>query len=140
MIRKANSKDKEQINKLGILLNDNFEKLFDLDDMLKHDYNKIYVYVENDKIVGFIMALVLYETCEILNIVTDPDYRNKKIASNLLDNVISEFENVKTMTLEVDTKNESAINLYKKFGFEIISTRKNYYKNNDAYLMGVTYE
>ena len=44
------------------------------------------------------------------------------------------------ITLEVAVNNEPAISLYKKFGFEIISTRKNYYDNVDAYLMGVKYE
>ena len=38
--------------------------------------------------------------------------------------------------LEVNTENESAINLYKKFGLEIIRTRRDYYgKDQDAYIM-----
>ena len=38
--------------------------------------------------------------------------------------------------LEVRVRNNVAINLYKKFGFETISTRKGYYKDGeDAYVM-----
>ena len=46
-------------------------------------------------------------------------------------------ESVKLVTLEVRKENIPAIELYKKFGFEIVTTRKNYYQNQeDAYLMG----
>ena len=43
----------------------------------------------------------------------------------------------KSITLEVRQNNQSAISLYKKCGFKIISTRKRYYENGqvDAYLM-----
>ena len=44
-------------------------------------------------------------------------------------------ENLKVITLEVATKNIPALNLYEKFGFEVIHVRKNYYKDDDAYLM-----
>ena len=35
----------------------------------------------------------------------------------------------------MNVENKNAINLYKKFGFEIKTVRKNYYDLNDAYLM-----
>ena len=41
---------------------------------------------------------------------------------------------------KVDVNNKNAIKLYQKFGLEIINTRKDYYENSDAYLMGVKYE
>ncbi len=44
-------------------------------------------------------------------------------------------EKVSNITLEVKTSNLSAIGLYKKYGFVVISTRKNYYGSDDAYLM-----
>ena len=141
MIRHANILDIKEINELGSKLNKKFEKLFNLEEMFTKDYNKIFVAVEGKKIIGFLMAIVLYDTCEIINIIVKEEYRNKKIATSMIDYLISEFsDSIKTLTLEVATDNEKAINLYKKFGLEIISTRKNYYDNKDAYLMGVTYE
>ena len=44
-------------------------------------------------------------------------------------------ENLENITLEVRESNYSAINLYKKFGFNECATRKNYYGSEDAILM-----
>ena len=40
-----------------------------------------------------------------------------------------------TILLEVNSMNNKAINLYKKFGFVAYGERKNYYGENDAILM-----
>jgi len=60
-------------------------------------------------------------------------YRRKKIASILIDKMLE--ENINDISLEVNVNNNEAIQLYKKYGFEIVSKRKNYYQNEDAYLM-----
>ena len=44
-------------------------------------------------------------------------------------------KNIEQIILEVNTENEAAINLYKKFNFRIIHTRKKYYQTGDAYIM-----
>ncbi len=43
------------------------------------------------------------------------------------------------MTLEVRPSNAPAVALYRKLGFEVLGTRKNYYTNpdEDAYVMGL---
>ena len=126
MIRKANIDDKEDIIKLGNMINNNFSKVYDIDNYFDKKYNVIYLDIEDNEVVGMIMAIVLYETCEILNIVVKEKYRNKKIATNLMDTLISEFaDTIEFLTLEVSVNNMPAINLYKKFGLEIINTRKN---------------
>ena len=136
MIRNANIYDIPRINELGGLLDDNFNKVYPLAEMLQDEVSKIYVYEKNEEIVGFIIATDLVETCDILSLVVDPLFRKQFVASNLLDYLISELnENLKMITLEVATKNYAAISLYEKFGFEVVHTRKNYYKDDDAYLM-----
>ena len=141
MIRKANIKDKEDIIRLGNLVNHNFSSVYDMDEYFSNDYNVIYLDIEDGKIVGMIMAIILYESCEILNVVVEDNFRRKGIASNLMDTLISEFpESIEILTLEVDVNNKNAIKLYQKFGLKIINTRKDYYENSDAYLMGVKYE
>lgn len=136
MIREASVLDIPRINELGSLLEENFSRVYSINEMLNDGISKVFVYEKNDIIVGFLTATYLYETCDILSLVVDPKYRGRKIASNLLDYLISDSdENLKLITLEVATKNIPAINLYEKFGFEKIHTRKNYYKDDDAYLM-----
>lgn len=137
MIRLAKNCDIPSINKLGELLHHNFSKVFNIQSMLEDNISKVLVYEDNGCVVAFLLATCLYETVDILSVVVDPNYRRRKIASNLFDYLISELaEEVETITLEVAVNNESAIELYKKFGFEIVNVRKKYYNDVDAYLMG----
>lgn len=136
MIREADVYDIPRINELGGLLEENFSKVYSINEMLEDGISKVFVYEKDDQVVGFLTATYLYETCDILSLVVDPLYRKQMIASNLLDYLISDMdENLKIITLEVATKNIPALNLYEKFGFEVIHVRKNYYKDDDAYLM-----
>lgn len=137
MIRRAEEKDIKRINELGLLLNENFVKTFDIENILKEDISKIYIYEKDNMVIGFLHVTILYENAYIVNIVVDQNYRNRLIGANLMDTMLGELpKSVKIITLEVSTENEIAINFYKKFGFEIYSIRKHYYKNVDAYLMG----
>ena len=43
-------------------------------------------------------------------------------------------KNINIINLEVSSKNLTAIELYKTFGFKEVGLRKNYYKNCDALL------
>ena len=137
MIREPNILDIPRINELGSLLEENFAKVYSINEMMEDQVSKVYVYEMDDKIVGFIIATDLVETCDILSLIVDPEYRNRKIATNLIDYLISELdENLKLITLEVRANNTAAIHLYDKFGFEVVNVRKKYYANgDDAYLM-----
>ena len=113
MVRYANVYDIPRINELGSLLNDNFTSVNHLNDMLEDGFSKVLVYENDEKIIGFITATDLGETCDILSLVVDPEYRNRLVASNLLDYLISELdEELKLITLEVDSNNIPAFNLY----------------------------
>lgn len=136
MIRYAQLKDINRINELGETLHNNFAKLFKVKEMLEDELAKVLVYTINDYVVGFIIATCLYENVDILSIVVDKNYRKKKIATNLIDFLFTEInETVELITLEVSVDNVKAINLYKKFGFEVVNIRKKYYNGTDAYLM-----
>ena len=64
------------------------------------------------------------------------DFQNRGLAKKLLE---YSFENLskdnKDFSLEVKVSNESAINLYKKYGFEIKKILKDYYEQCHGYLM-----
>ena len=137
MIREANIYDIPRMNELGSLLEENFSKVYSISEMLEDNISKVFVYEKDDQVVGFILATDLQETCDILSVVVDPNYRRMKIASNLIDYLISVLdENLKLITLEVSTKSTPALKLYDQFGFEVVNIRKKYYQNgDDAYLM-----
>lgn len=61
----------------------------------------------------------------------------KVFGSKLLEALINKAkETCIFITLEVNVKNIPAINLYKKYNFKILGTRKKYYNNKfDAYIM-----
>lgn len=138
MIRGLQEKDIEAVNELGNTLNSNFSKTANLHGLDNDNFTKVLVYEKEEQIIGFLMYTELEETADVVDIVVKEEYRQKRVASCLLDAMISELkDSVKLLTLEVRKSNVAAISLYKKFGFEIINTRKKYYANQeDAYLMG----
>lgn len=109
-------------------------KEFNVEYLKKENpFLKNYVYLENNQPIGLISYSLIYDRIELEYIWTSFEHRKKGIASKLMDKMIE--EKVNNITLEVRTTNEGAINLYKKYNFKVVSTRKNYYGNEDAYLM-----
>lgn len=105
--------------------------------------NSYYIVVkDNSNIVGFAGIKLVIPDCDIMNIVVKKDFRNQGIGSLLLKELInlSKSLNVKNLFLEVNERNTPAILLYNKFGFKKISTRKNYYKDNNAIVMKLDLE
>lgn len=76
---------------------------------------------------------LIYDRLEIDYIYVLEEYRGSGIASKLLEHLFKKYGF--SCSLEVRVDNEAAINLYKKFNFEVAATRKNYYNNIDGYLM-----
>ena len=88
--------------------------------------------------IGFVIFEIIEDECEIKTIAVLKEHRRKKLAQKLCEEVteIAKGFNVKKIFLEVSEKNEPAINLYKKLGFEEYSHRKDYYaKGEDAILL-----
>lgn len=138
MIRKLKIEDIEQVEELGNLLSPNFSKTNNLKEMENNPYTKVLVYEEEETIKGFLMYTELEETTDIVDIIVKEEERHKGIASCLMDYMLSDLkDSVKLLTLEVRKSNTPAIELYKKFGFEVVNIREKYYGDGeDAYLMG----
>ena len=98
-------------------------------------FSKCLIYLENNEIIGFLDYSVIYEKIEINYIFVKEEYRNCHIATNLLNYMINDNLDKENITLEVNVNNIKAYNLYLKFGFKKVAIRKNYYQNQDAYLM-----
>ena len=125
----------EQENEVRLWSIKNFK-----DSILAKHFFKIFIFNEN--IVGFIVARLIQHECEILNVGVTKTMQKKQVASKLMDELIGECnnKNIKHIFLEVRTSNIPAINLYKKFYFNEIGVRPNYYLtkkgHEDAIIMG----
>lgn len=133
MIKKISENEIEQTYELLLNYDKNITKHYDLKNYINSDIYNVYAYEINNKIVGIIVYTILCEEAEILLIFVNENYRNKGIATLLINSI--EEKNVKNILLEVSTKNDSALALYNKLNFKLINIRKNYYKDSDAYVL-----
>ena len=85
----------------------------------------------NGKICGFLVARIIGEEAEILNMAVDPSHRRNGIGSALLTAAISAAPalNAKNIYLEVRESNSEAIYFYRQHGFERASQRRGYYSS-----------
>lgn len=122
------------VNKSNIdLLNNSFlNKEEILNELNNNPFAKVLIYIENNNIIGYLYYSDIYDRIEINQIETLINYRNKGIASKLLEELL---KLKKDITLEVNENNISAIKLYEKYNFKKVAIRKNYYKNKDGILM-----
>lgn len=126
-----------------ILETNNFDEIYDTFNSIFNKeinlnvYSKIIKYMIDSKCVGFCIYDLIYDRSEIEFIGVLEEYKNKKIASSLMEYMIDDCirNDVKSVSLEVNTKNEIAIKLYEKYNFKNVSIRKNYYNGMDAFLM-----
>ena len=93
---------------------------------------------DSNEIMGYIGFWIKFEQAEITKVSIAKKYQGHKLSKLLMADAerrmrLAECEN---STLEVRVSNTVPINLYKSFGYEIVTTRKRYYENGeDAYLM-----
>ena len=75
----------------------------------------------------------IIDEAHITTIAVQPDYRRKHIGEALIIKILENcYENkIKYLTLEVRESNIPAIELYKKYGFSSLGTRKGYYQDNN---------
>ena len=137
MIKELNCEDIEIIKKVEISFPTFFSKNKIMNDFNQNAFTKYFIYIEKSNIIGVVNYYDLYDRFELSYIEVVEEYRNKKIGSLLIENLIkiAEERKVNNITLEVNINNEFAIRLYKKYGFEVVAIRKGYYDGVDGYLM-----
>ena len=99
---------------------------------IENNNNLCYCMSLNGKTIGYLIAMLAPDSADILNIGIDPDLQRQGYATGLLNHLIEELKkkDIGEILLEVRSGNKSAIQFYKKQGFEEISVRKNYYTKN----------
>lgn len=104
-----------------------------------------FVAIENNQVLGFVIAdWVAGEAC-LMNICVAPEHRNLGIAKQLHQHLLSQLLLLGTqkLWLEVRLSNLAALSLYALLGYQKIAVRKNYYSQTatlpaeDAVIMQV---
>lgn len=108
-------------------------------EVSKNKCAKYIVAVKDNRVVGFAGMWLIIDEGHITNIAVHPDFRGQGIGNMLVEGLLEECKKkgISYLTLEVRRSNQVAINLYKKYGFEIYGIRKNYYQDTmeDAFIM-----
>jgi ribosomal-protein-alanine N-acetyltransferase len=86
---------------------------------------------EEGDILGYCVFRVIAGEGELLRIAVLPAYRGRGLSKKLMDQLVdfSRKKGVKSFSLEVRESNKNARSLYKTYGFEEETIRKNYYLN-----------
>ena len=129
-LSKVNQDDTNQINQLLNQLTSNF-KILSLDELSKiiiSESSMIIIAKSEETICGVVCLSILKtltsKKCQIEDLVVDSNYRNKGIASKLIDFCINYclVNNIKYIDLTSNPKRIAANNLYKKKNFQIRKT------------------
>lgn len=138
MLKEVVIDNKIELANIQNIFSDVFKQKNELvDTFSSNPYVKLYTYSVDKNVVAFIQYEDIYDRFELDNIYVLDEYRNKGIASTLMEFMINEGKNknIINITLEVREDNVNAINLYKKYGFVQKAIRNNYYENCNGILM-----
>ncbi len=104
-----------------------------LADVVGAPYQWQVLAVEGGQVCGYACLFSLFDTADLMNIAVDFPFRGKGIACALMDALHTQAKEMgaERVMLEVRVSNAPAIALYKKYGYEKIAVRKNYYGNGE---------
>ena len=104
----------------------------------ENEFANYYIAEIDGEVAGYFGLWLLFDQAQITTIGTVKKFQRQHVASFMMeaiDQMCAENE-CEFLSLEVRVSNTPAQNLYKKFGLEIVSVRKDYYGDHeDAYLM-----
>lgn len=100
--------------------------------------DRIYMAViSGHDLLGFGGVMVIGEEAHVTNLLVAPDQRRKGYARRILRALIDAAleRGARHLTLEVRSRNQPAIDLYRRFGLAPVGLRKDYYVDDDALIM-----
>lgn len=102
-------------------------------ELKNNPFGKYLLYIENNKLTGYIYYSDIYERIEINYFEIEVNNRNCGKGKEMLKKLIKIVN--KDITLEVNIENIAAIKVYQECGFVKKSIRKGYYNGVDGILM-----
>jgi ribosomal-protein-alanine N-acetyltransferase len=138
-IRKAEGSDAPVLAELEALLFSDAWSKEGISSSLSSPFSLALIALADGKAVGYLLASALAPEGELFRIGVHPEYRRQGIGGRLMERFIAEAKGLTCdlLFLEVRSKNESAISLYRRCGFSDCGLRKKYYHQpeDDALLM-----
>jgi [ribosomal protein S18]-alanine N-acetyltransferase len=91
---------------------------------------------QGNAVLGFGGYWLIVDEAHLVMLIVHPQFQGQGIGTVLLAHLLTNARHAAhRMTLEVRASNQSALALYKKFGFEILGTRPHYYGAEDALIL-----
>jgi ribosomal-protein-alanine N-acetyltransferase len=94
--------------------------------------------MRDGRLAAYLICSRYERVWHIMNVAVDPDHRRQGLATALLNRLLQRVDDEDArFTLEVRRSNDSALELYERFGFKIAGVRRRYYQDNgeDAFVM-----
>jgi len=87
----------------------------------------------DDSIVAYGGLWVILEDAHITTVAVRPSHQRQRLGERLLVHLLDEAieRGACWVTLEVRESNTAAQELYRKYGFTVVNTRRGYYSDND---------
>lgn len=87
-----------------------------------------------EKIIGLGCFWAILKEAHLTILAIHPDFQRQGLGQILLNHLLEEAikRGLERATLEVSEHNQTALNLYKKFGFTVAGRRKKYYQATGA--------
>jgi len=148
-LRPFKPSDLEQVMRINrMCLPENYTSFFFM-DLYQRFPETFIVAEENGEVVGYIMCrtetgtpsfklLGITRKGHVISIAVLPEHQREGIGQELMREAMEAMVNYKAKEcyLEVRTTNVSAVNMYRKMGFEVARTIRGYYADGeDAYVM-----
>ena len=109
-----------------------------LSEMNGKNFGEVYVDRIDGHVVSYGNIRYMFENCDLTRIGVKKELRHRGYGRKMLKHLIrtAAEKGCEFMHLEVDVNNSEAVDLYEKYRFMTMRTRKNYYENgDDAYDM-----
>lgn len=93
----------------------------------------------NEIVIGYLLSYLVVDELHLNNLAVDNDFQKQGVAAGLMQEMFNRLEAtaVKHCYLEVAVTNSGAIAFYRRWGFDQVAIRKNYYHTGEDALVMV---
>lgn len=134
--RRMSSSDVDQVCEIEKdLFADPWPRSSFLTDIRINSTAHAFVLERKARIIAYCVCWYFVNELHIGNLGVAREYQRRGYGSLLLSKVLAEFPDSRFIYLEVRASNKAAIELYNKFGFQLLYKRKKYYRNGEDALI-----